>query len=410
MYLLAGLAWIGLLWPNPAAVFLAGCLSCLSMPLYRALRKYARRRRRRIELNLKLYLGTNPGRTSRFFHIRWQRARLAFLHSFPIVGCFVVIFASIAVPIALFVVLVAPQIGTGYARFRELWEHNFQLPPDWAQALDNFIERFETMPLLARFTEEVQTYLDTLAEYLTNFSTDTMVTLVNNGFNVLGGTMTVVWSFFLFFTLSIIFTIYSARIHLVTARVLHLHPQVLHRFVLAMRQALRAILLGVIFVALIQGVLCALGFAMVGISQFAFWGLLATLVAPIPVLGTALIWVPLSLQLWFSGLTMKALALVLWGVLVVSTADSILRPLFLKTGIKASYLVLILVILCGISAFGAIGLILGPVLLAFAIQAMEEGHLAYPGFLKVVSAQAPKKTCSCRTQDQSCPPQSDTKP
>ena len=134
-----------------------------------------------------------------------------------------------------------------------------------------------------------------------------------------------------------------------------------------------------------------MGFAMVDISQFAFWGLLAALVAPIPVLGTALIWVPLSLQLWFSGLPMKALALVLWGVLVVSTADSILRPLFLKTGIKASYLVLILAILCGISAFGTIGIILGPVLLAFAIQAMEEGNLAYPDFLQSLSVRDGKK-------------------
>lgn len=391
MYLLAGLAWIGLLWPQPTAVFLAGCLSCLSMPLYRALRRYARRMRRRVELNLRLYLTTNPGRTSRFVYTRWQRTRLALLHSFPIVGCFVVIFVSIAVPISLFMVMVTPQISTGYARFRELWEHNFQLPPEWAAALDNLIERFETMPLLARFTEEVQTYLDTLAEYLTNFSTDTVVTLINNGFNVLGGTMTVLWNFFLFFTLAIIFTIYAARIHLITARILHLRPQVLHRFVLAMRQALRAILLGVVFVALIQGFLCALGFAMVGVSQFAFWGLLATLVAPIPVLGTALVWVPLCLHLWFTGLTMQALALALWGVLIVSTADSILRPLFLRTGIKASYLVLILVILCGISAFGTIGLILGPVLLAFAIQAMEEGHMAYPDFLKAVSVSAPDK-------------------
>ncbi|OUO50431.1 hypothetical protein B5F76_11855 [Desulfovibrio sp. An276] len=391
MYLLAGLAWVGLLWPSPTPVFLAGCLACLSMPLYRALRKYARRMRRRTELNLKLFLATNPGPAVRFVHVRRQRIKLAFLHSFPIAGSFAVIFVSIAVPITIFMVLVAPQIGAGYARLKELWEHNFQLPPEWAAYLDNLIARFESMPLLARLTEELQTYLDTLAAYLTNFSTDTVTTLINNGFNVLGGTMNVLWSFFLFFALSIIFTIYAARIHLVTARILHLRPQVLHRFVLAMRQALRAILLGVIFVALIQGFLCALGFAMVDISQFAFWGLLAALVAPIPVLGTALIWVPLSLQLWFSGLPMKALALVLWGVLVVSTADSILRPLFLKTGIKASYLVLILAILCGISAFGTIGIILGPVLLAFAIQAMEEGNLAYPDFLQSLSVRDGKK-------------------
>ena len=70
----------------------------------------------------------------------------------------------------------------------------------------------------------------------------------------------------------------------------------------------------------------------------------------------------------------------LWGVIIVSTADSLLRPLFLKQGIKASYFILILVMLCGIAAFGTVGLILGPVLLAFSIQALEEANRAYPSF------------------------------
>ena len=101
MYLLAGLAWVGLLWPSPTPVFLAGCLACLSMPLYRALRKYARRMRRRTELNLKLFLATNPGPAVRFVHVRRQRIKLALLHSFPIAGSFAVIFVSIALPISI---------------------------------------------------------------------------------------------------------------------------------------------------------------------------------------------------------------------------------------------------------------------------------------------------------------------
>lgn len=387
MYLLAGLAWACLLWPSPVAVFLAGSLACLSLPLYRALRRFARRRRRRCELSYARFVSCRPPKTSLILHSKLQSLRVSSLSAFPIFGTFLILFTALAVPVALFVVLVTPQISTGYARFRELWEHNFQLPPEWAAYVDELVDRFEKAPLLARVVEEVQAYLDTLASYLTNFSTDTLLTLMNNGFNVVGGTMNVLWSVLLFFTLAIIFTIHAARIHLVTARVFHIKPAMLHRFILAIRQALRAILLGVVFVALIQGVLCAVGFALFGYSQAAFWGLLAALVAPIPVLGTALIWVPLSLQLWFTGYTMQALGLALWGLLVVSTADSVLRPLFLKTGIKATYLVLILVILCGIAAFGVIGIILGPVLLAFAIQAMEEGNRAYPSVLRPLASR-----------------------
>ena len=101
------------------------------------------------------------------------------------------------------------------------------------------------------------------------------------------------------------------------ARIFHLHPLVLHRFIEAIRNALRGIFMGIIFVAIIQGFLCGVGFAIVGYKQFAFWGLLASFVAPIPTVGTALVWGPLSLQLWFSGQTVEAVTLVLWGVIIV---------------------------------------------------------------------------------------------
>lgn len=132
-------------------------------------------------------------------------------------------------------------------------------------------------------------------------------------------------------------------------------------------------MLGIVFVALVQGALCGIGFAVAGVNQPAFWGMLATLVAPIPAFGTALVWLPLCISLWFSGKTMAAICLALWGGLFISGVDNVLRPFFLRQGINASFFVLILSILCGLSVFGGVGLIAGPVLLAIAVQAYEEG-------------------------------------
>ena len=129
--------------------------------------------------------------------------------------------------------------------------------------------------------------------------------------------------------------------------------------------------------AIAQGVLCGIGFAVAGIKQPAFWGLLATVVAPIPFVGTALVWGPLCLSLWFSGATMPAVGLALWGTLAVTSVDNILRPLFLQQGINAPFFVLIVAILCGLGSFGPMGLIIGPVLLAIAMQAVEEAHQTY---------------------------------
>ncbi len=97
---------------------------------------------------------------------------------------------------------------------------------------------------------------------------------------------------------------------------------------------------------------------------------------------------------------MAAVVLLIWGVGIVSSADSFLRPLFLKTGIKASFLVLILVIFCGITAFGSAGIILGPVLLAISIQALEEGNIAYPSFFKGIAVEKKASLNQSGSQEQ----------
>ena len=74
---------------------------------------------------------------------------------------------------------------------------------------------------------------------------------------------------------------------------------------------------------------------------------------------------------------MAAVGLALWGMLAVAGVDNVLRPLFLRQGIKAPFFVLILAILCGLASFGPVGLIAGPVLLAFAMQAVEEANYFY---------------------------------
>ncbi|MBO4316763.1 MAG: AI-2E family transporter, partial [Mailhella sp.] len=139
--------------------------------------------------------------------------------------------------------------------------------------------------------------------------------------------------------------------------------------------ALRAVFIGIVFVACIQGLLTGIGLAFLGVEDSAFWGMMAVFAAVIPVLGTALIWGPMAIVLWVQGSPMSAVILVVWGTVVVSGADSIIRPYFLKTGIETSILVLFLSIICAMSAFGAIGLILGPVLVALAIQAVHESDI-----------------------------------
>ncbi len=397
LYLTAGLAWLLLLWPMPYTVLLAACFACLAVPLYRWLRRFCRGSRHRLEQRRAGLIEARASAAAEphgFGPLMKRRASLPLLTRFsfwlrigwfrnlPMVGTFAAIFFSVAVPVTVFVVMVTPQIAGGFARLRALWMHDFQLPAEVTQHIDSLVAWVQSIPGMDKIAGEIESYQEVLAGYLSNFSTDTLVRWANQGFDLLGGASSVALHFFLFLALSIIFIIYAPRIRLISARLLHVNPAILHRFSLAIRQALRAIILGVVLVAAIQGCLCAIGFAIVDVNSFAFWGMLAAILAPIPMFGTALVWGPLCLQLWYSGRPGAAAVLLVWCLVIVSSADSFLRPLFLKTGIKASFLVLVLVIFCGIAAFGTIGIILGPVLLAISIQAMEEGDLAYPSLLR----------------------------
>lgn len=356
LYLLAGLAWYLLLWPNPVTIFMAACLSCLTLPLYRRLRQQSGIWRVRIERR------ALPGRK--------RDMLLALSSQVPLLGYVGAILFSLMTPVAVLVLLVSPQAVAGLARLRELQANNFQLPPHWLEYIHSARRSLAEYPTIEKAINEALVNLDTL------FS-DAVSILVTRSFGFVGSTMTVFWTLFLFLTLTVLFTVYARRIRKIACRILHIPHGLLARFITAIHRALKGIMLGIVLVALAQGALCGIGFAVAGINQPAFWGTLATLVAPIPVVGTALVWGPLCITLWFSGKTMAAVGLALWGTLAVAGVDNVLRPFFLRQGINAPFFVLILAILCGLSAFGAVGLIAGPVLLALAMQAIEEANRYY---------------------------------
>lgn len=129
----------------------------------------------------------------------------------------------------------------------------------------------------------------------------------------------------------------------------------------------RAVVFGSLLTALVQGVLVAIGFALVGLSTPVVFGALAAAAALIPLIGTALVWVPAAAVLLVQGRWVAAIFLAAWGVAVVSTADNVVRPLFISGRAQISTLPVFLGLLGGISAFGPIGLVVGPVVVALAL-------------------------------------------
>jgi predicted PurR-regulated permease PerM len=128
----------------------------------------------------------------------------------------------------------------------------------------------------------------------------------------------------------------------------------------------RALVYGTGVTAIVQGTLIALGFAVVGLPSPVVFGVLAALAALVPLAGTPVVWVPAVIVLAVQGRWTAALILLLWGGFV-TTIDNFLRPWLVSGRAEIGALTVFLGVLGGVAAFGPIGLILGPLVLALAL-------------------------------------------
>ena len=120
-------------------------------------------------------------------------------------------------------------------------------------------------------------------------------------------------------------------------------------------------------IAVLQGVLGGLAFAVGGISSSIFWAVLIAFFSLVPVVGAALIWVPGALFLAFNGHWGKAIVVLVICGGVAGVADNIVRPLLLRNRTHLNELLLFLGVLGGLQVFGLLGLVIGPTIVAAAM-------------------------------------------
>lgn len=129
---------------------------------------------------------------------------------------------------------------------------------------------------------------------------------------------------------------------------------------------------GVLGTALVQGAAAAVGYAIAGLPSVFLLGLLTFFAAVVPIVGTALIWVPAALWLFLDGQTGMSLFLVLWGAIVVSGVDTLLKPYLMSKGARQPFVLILLGVMGGLIAFGFIGVFIGPTLLAVGMALARE--------------------------------------
>ena len=130
----------------------------------------------------------------------------------------------------------------------------------------------------------------------------------------------------------------------------------------------KALIYGQLLIATMQGALGALGFFIFGVSGALFWGMMMLFLSFLPVLGSSLIWFPATLMLLAKGRYYAALGMFLWGVLVVGTSDNIIRPKLTGALGKMHPVTVLLGVFIGIKEWGAIGIVLGPLMISVLIN------------------------------------------
>ena len=150
----------------------------------------------------------------------------------------------------------------------------------------------------------------------------------------------------------------------------------LHMLVVALATT-RAVVYGILGTALAQGVLMAIGLWIAGVKAAPLLGLVTFFLSPVPV-GPPLVWIPASIILFTKGDTGWGIFLFLWGLLVVSAVDNVIKPMIISHGSDLPFVLVLLGVFGGVVAFGFIGVFLGPVLLALGFAMVKEWAGAAP--------------------------------
>lgn len=134
--------------------------------------------------------------------------------------------------------------------------------------------------------------------------------------------------------------------------------------------------------AILQGFVGGIGFAIAGVENAIFWGTIMAFASLIPYIGASIIWGPVAIVLLAQGNLALGGFLIVWGLLLVSAVDNIVRPYLIGSSAKMHPLATFLVVLGGVFIFGLKGIIFGPLILSLMVTVLHIYKLEYKDILK----------------------------
>jgi predicted PurR-regulated permease PerM len=321
--LLAAALWV--MQPFLVPIVWAGILAYVTWPLFRAVRRHTRRPK----LSAGLFTGT--------------------------------VALGVGIPVAWLLVALASEAT-----------HLIGLSREWVDAGAPLPEWVMTRPWLAGRVTELRdnAIVDPTAvlRYVTRYASQVSGRLVD----VAGGLATNVFKFAITVLSLFFFYLDGERLGAYAGRLLRIAfpsaPQVLEH----VGGVVRAVVFGLIGTAIVQGVLAGIGFALFGVPSPVALGALTFVGSFIPA-GPMLLWIGAAVWLLVSGNVPAAIGMAVYGLLLISSIDNVLRPLLISGGqVPIHFLVVFFGVLGGLASFGMLGLFLGPVLLSVTVALVVE--------------------------------------
>jgi predicted PurR-regulated permease PerM len=277
-----------------------------------------------------------------------------------ILGCAVVL------PVLWILVLVQGELITAYQLLTKYLAQGPRAVPDFlgripwlGQKLQDTMDRYATDP--SELTRQLSTWL-------LSWASDLGRILGGVGRNIVKLTMTLLTLFFFYRDGETIATQADQVIEGFFAD--RLNP-----YLVTAGKMTRAVVYGLLITAIVQGVLAGIGYKVVGLAAPVLLGFLTGILSIVPLVGTAIVWVPVGLYLLSTGLVWKGIVMLTWGAVLVHPADQVLRPILISNATRVPFLIVMFGALGGLQAFGLLGLFTGPVVLAVAMAIWREWTL-----------------------------------
>jgi predicted PurR-regulated permease PerM len=262
------------------------------------------------------------------------------------------------------VIVVMPVLGIAYSFIQEGVQF-YQKVDSGEIRPGQFLQQIETaFPFIPELLEKLGIETDNLRQKISEFAVSASRTLAEQALTVGQNTFSFVVSVALMLYL-VFFLLRDGHLLLnLMVRALPLGDQRERELFGKFAEVTRATVKGNIVVAMVQGALGGIIFAILGIPGALLWGVVMAFLSLIPAVGAGIVWLPVAVYLLATGSVWEGIVLIAYGAVVIGLADNILRPLLVGRDTKLPDYIVLFSTLGGLSLFGITGFVIGPLVAA----------------------------------------------